>query len=214
MKNRQPQSSSLADVAYSQLREKLLSGDTSTTLLSEGQIARELGMSRTPVRSALLLLEKEGLVKRIPKRGYVVVSKSIHDVFEIFELREALHGLAARLAASRMTDQDICELENLKNSLEAPDLSANSRFALERRFHSYLVGCARNKRLEQVCARVEDNVIFLIGGQTVHLLGKQEDFRNIVDALKSRDPDKAEAVVREHIRNGGGDILRSFGFTK
>lgn len=105
-------------------------------------------------------------------------------------------------------------LENLKNSLEAPDLSANSRFALERRFHSHLVGCARNKRLEQVCARVEDNIIFLIGGQTVHLLGKQEDFRNIVDALKSRDPDKAEAVVREHIRNGGGDILRSFGFTK
>ncbi len=58
-------------------------------------------MSRTPVRSALLLLEKEGLVKRIPKRGYVVVSKSIHDVFEIFELREALHGLAARLGSQQ-----------------------------------------------------------------------------------------------------------------
>ena len=105
---------SLKDRAYAAIKEAILSLKLQPgTLLVETELARQLGISKTPVRDALQELEREGLVTRILFKGTYVTEVSARDAEEIFQLRAVLEGLAARLATPRLTPEDLARARQL-----------------------------------------------------------------------------------------------------
>src|SRR5690606_12292208 len=112
----------LRELVFEVLREAIITGKLRPgERLMEVQLAEELGVSRTPVREAIRKLELEGLVLMIPRRGAYVAEISMKDIADVFEIRAALEGLAAQLAAERCTPE---EIENLERSLVQINVSA------------------------------------------------------------------------------------------
>ena len=102
----------LREVVIENIRDAILSGDFPAGMrLTELQLADEMGVSRTPIREAIRNLEQEGLVVMIPRRGAYVADVSIHDINEVYEIRTALETLAAGLAAERIEDSEIEEMD-------------------------------------------------------------------------------------------------------
>ena len=135
--------------AYERIKEAIVNGVLQPMeRITEAQVAKRLGLSRTPVREAFRLLESEGLVVVVPQRGSFVSQPSIGDIVEIYQIRIPLECMAARLAASRLDDAQLQRLEELvatHRGLRAqrpePSLSASAEF------HEILISCVHNKRL-------------------------------------------------------------------
>ena len=105
---------SLTEKVFSEIEQAILSGIYSAgDQLVESKISLELGVSRTPVREALKQLELEGLVTTIPNKGTFVVGVSTEDILDIYTIRVAVEGISSQMAAERVTDGEIKELENL-----------------------------------------------------------------------------------------------------
>src|SRR3712207_2161971 len=138
-----PKEGRLAAQAYQQLRSALVSGDMGPgEALLESHLAGKLGMSRTPVREALSVLAREGLVDVSAGRGYFVPQRSMDDLREFFELREGLEGMASRYAAVRASQAEIQELEHVCAIYErADDLESWTRLGTE--FHHRIFAACR-----------------------------------------------------------------------
>ena len=103
----------LKEKAYNSIKKKIFSFALKPgEIFFETEISRKLGASRTPVREALNILEQEGLIKKLPNRGYSVVNITASEIEELYELREALEILALRAAAKKAQKQDWIRLEN------------------------------------------------------------------------------------------------------
>ena len=168
-------------------------------------LARDLGVSRTPVWEALKKLEVEGVVQTRPRKGVYVTALDVDKVREIYVVREAVEGLAARLAAGRIT---AAELRGLERSLDAQaaagaagDVPAFSRTDIE--FHNAIVQASRNETLIRILRSLYGQILVL-RLQTMNLKGRMRpsvrEHQRIFAALKSGDPDRAEAAARRHIR--------------
>ena len=121
----------------------------------EEQLAERLGVSRTPVRQALTMLEAEGLVEIAPNRGATVCSFSIEDVWDIYDLRAVLEGHAARRAAGRIERRELARLRELAGEMEGlpgrfddHEEEIRALVALNQEFHGTIVHASRNRRLE------------------------------------------------------------------
>lgn len=102
----------LSTRAYEVIKRKIVNGEiTPGTKLQEDRLAEELGISRTPIREALSRLAQEGLVEIIPRRGTYVVEFSLFDIVHLLEIREALEGMAARLAATNIARETLAEMK-------------------------------------------------------------------------------------------------------
>ena len=119
----------LRELVFDALREAILSGTLKPgDRLMEVQLAEEMGVSRTPVREAIRKLELEGLVVMVPRKGAYVSGLSLKDAADLFEIRQSLEGLAASLAAERITDEEIKMLEDsFKQLVEATKKSSCGR---------------------------------------------------------------------------------------
>jgi DNA-binding GntR family transcriptional regulator len=196
----------LKDVAYERLRHAILSGR-----LHPGQplpiqeLAESMEMSRTPVREAIRALEAEGLVDVFPSRGTFVSNISVDDIRELFELREALEGMVARLAAQRRTESDLEELEQILQSADAA--AGNDRIEREKEFgaefHSALGRIAANSRISAIREDVKLNIdrARLIsytsperGAEAVR------EHHQILEAIRLGDAELAEQTMRRHLR--------------
>ena len=206
--NRTPASRS--DLAYQILKERLLSGTLpSGSALSTYSLAKELGISRTPITQALKRLEDEGLVEIIPQVGCRVAQPTPVEVIEVFMLRAVLEGLAAEITAQRITETDIRELERLLQKGEAA-IQRNDSGAyslINKRFHMLIVNACGMVKLEELLDRFRDlarycmaNVPFF--SQERMSLSSQEH-HNIVEALKARDSQKARHLLEQHLRQTG-----------
>src|SRR5512139_3162319 len=112
---------SLGSRAYQELRRIILEGQVGPgKKLNEGELAKALGISRTPIREAINRLEKEGLVEIFPQRGAFVVQFTEEDVYELFLIRENLEGLAARLATGKITPASLAKLESCLEGFKEP----------------------------------------------------------------------------------------------
>jgi len=173
--------------------------------LKEEELARELGISRTPVREALLVLHAEGLVDAAPNRGATVRAHTAEDLDDLYQLRALLEGYAARRAAGRISDGDV---ERLHESCERFDALRGGRddlFELVKEnlfFHRTILDAAGSQRLGEMVRKVMDiplvyrSYIWYSPDQTrisVH------SHRQIVKALAARDAERAEMVMKEHI---------------
>jgi len=200
----------LNEQAYRRIRQGIQNGTLGRgAALSEGSLARHLGISRTPVREALKRLAVEGLVEVFPRRGTFVSVPDMDAVREIFQVREAVEGLAARLAAPR---HDASELAALRARLEAARRArdAETVFALGREFHEWIIRQAGNRRLTEYLNTLQSQIHAVVTMGT-RLQGQMErsadEYRAIMDALRRRDGDAAEAAMRRHIGSVRDNLL-------
>jgi DNA-binding GntR family transcriptional regulator len=185
------------------LRDRIIAGDWAPgERLYEDQIASELDVSRNPVREALQALAGEGFVELEPRRGARVAVMPPGRVHELFEVREALEGLVASLAAVRRSDADIERLRAVtgegEHAARAGDLAQLP--ALNTRFHEALADAACNQMLRDTIERLR-HLIEWIYSQRIQDRAPQSwsEYAEIVDAIDAGDARAAERVARNHI---------------
>lgn len=187
------------------IRGAILAGTlTPGERLSVPELARRLGVSRTPAREALLILEREGLVANRPRLGAEVLRASDTGFGELVDMREALDGMAARLAAERMTDAERKELQALlkadDKAMRASEFDRHVELDLE--FHARLRDGARNGRLARALLDIERQIqlhMRAIGNAPGLAKAVMRDHGAIVDAIVARNPDAAEKAARAHV---------------
>ena len=171
--------------------------------LDERQLSEQLGISRTPLREALVRLEQEGLVNIIPRRGIFIVRKTKREVVELIVVWAALEGMAARLATQNASDEDIASLRSMFPSFSAGGDPANIDEYSERNieFHQTILklgGC-------NLLVDMADQLFLHVRSIRTQTIGEGDratrsvkDHRQIIEAIEARDTDLAERLVREH----------------
>ncbi|NLZ43653.1 MAG: GntR family transcriptional regulator [Clostridia bacterium] len=204
----------LRELVFETLREAIITGQLPPgERLMEIQLAEELGVSRTPVREAIRKLELEGLVAMIPRKGAYVAGISLKDLIEVFEIRGALEGLAAALAAERITDEELDEIERhlvkAAEVIERADL--NGMVELDTKFHSLLYKASRNERLAYTINNLREQIhrfrqtsLSYPGRMKVAL----EEHKAIVEAISARNPELARELAQEHVENAENSIMQ------
>jgi len=202
-------SASLAEIAFSNLVEAISAGEFEPgQRLSEADLARRFGISRGPLREALQRLEGR-LVTRRARVGVHVIELSAEAIRELFMIREALEGLAARLAAENAGKSDIKALRNLlSRHAKDPALKAGAAYrqsTFDTDFHATIVRLARNLRLENLLL---DNLYYQLrlyryrsSEKSGRALVAFDEHVAVVDAMESGNPDAAEDAMRIHIRS-------------
>ena len=200
------------------MRALILTGEYSPDeRLIEEQLAERLGVSRTPVRQALTMLEAEGLVEITPNRGATVCSFSIEDVWDIYDLRAVLEGHAARRAAGRIDRGELEHLRELAGEMEGlvgrfddHEEEIRALVALNQEFHGTIVEASRNRRLKRLVNRtVEIPLMFkAFFWYTPHERTISNHYhRQILEALEKSDADRAEIIMREHVYEGRDFVI-------
>lgn len=182
--------------------------------LIEIQLAEELGISRTPLREAMRKLEMEGFIVMIPRKGTYVADISLKDITEIYEVRISLDMLAASLAAERISDEELEEMN--RQLLLTASLSVETEMAeivaADSVFHDVLYRAARNERLLGIISNLREQITN-IRGRSMAQPGRMKDtlteHRNLLDAIASRDPEAAAAAARVHIENAERTLIES-----
>ncbi len=198
---------SLRTLAYDAIKKAItemdMYGQESEIRLDERQLSHDLGVSRTPIREALTVLEQEGFVRSVPRRGIFVVRKSKREIIDMIIVWAALESMAARLAASRASDRDLAELREMFHDFEAeaPAEHMNEYSNANIRFHQTIIrlgGCA-------MIGEVTENLFIHIRGIRAVSVRQEnrserslQEHRAIIAALAARDADLAERLVREH----------------
>ncbi len=215
------QRNSLVDRAYREIKHSILGNLYPPNFqMLEQDLASQLGMSRTPVREALIRLEKEGLVEIIPRRGMRVVPIMLDDLLEIYDVMSCLECRAVeRLAERKPSAEEISSLidalNGMENALEVGDLEAWARS--DDRFHRGLVKLCGNERLCGLAMTVTDQV-HRARMVTLRMrpLPKQSnlDHRQTVDAILDGDIETARKIHEEHLSRARlmvVDILKRYG---
>jgi DNA-binding GntR family transcriptional regulator len=202
---------SLRQQVHSMLRDGILSGRyVAGSLLSENKLAEELRVSRTPVREAFRELAADGLVRILPKRGVMVTEMTIQDVANLYQLREALECFAARFAAEHMSDvhRDGFLADHAQAVAHLRANRLHDAYESSIQMHGRIYAMTRNVRLTEMMDQFSDQVRRLgmmtmrhgRSAQSIHEHGL------IIDALVQADADRAERLMRDHIR-GDRDVV-------
>ncbi len=207
---------SLAEIAYNTLREsiftfKLIPG----TIYNEMSVAGDLGLSRTPVREALLRLSTQGLINFLPRKGFEVVRYTRKDVEEIFELRLLIEPAVLRKIAKNITDKEIEKLEH-ELSMQRRAEEENDAFRFmdsDRIFHNLLCDFADNSRLMRIVENFQD-LCHLMGTQALDSNGRMpkaiSEHEVIVRAIREKDPEKTATSMGNHLEEIRKTILETF----
>jgi len=199
---------SYAEQAYGLIRSFIVDGTYHPgEQLGEVEIASRLGISRSPVREAFQKLAMEGLVDLVSRRGAFVATFDVARVSALFEVREALFGMAARLAATRGADDALRNLARILTATRAIlDRSEASSYPSDLDFHRGIALAAGNKPLADKALEVELQVqlarLRSTGGRPARARNAYREHEAVLDALRARDGDRAEREMRRHVRNG------------
>ncbi len=212
--------SSLVDEVRDYLRDSIINLSIKPgEQLNELTLINKLGISRSPLREAFRLLEAEGYVVRIKDRGAFVREITVNDVLELFPIRAALESLAAEIAASRLSQSDLKGIgritEKMEQTAKTGDLKTYGKLNFE--FHKKIVKGACNKRLEEMIKNAGRQSMWFFFATLYfkkslnHAMSSHKD---IYLALKDRDGKKAAERIRNHIIDGGKNILEYFPLPK
>ena len=209
-----PAKSSRVDNAYDRLKDGILRNELTPGFQAlEVELALKLGMSRTPVREALIRLESEGLIELVPRRGVRVTPISPDDMREIYEILTALEPqAAASVAMARPTPQQLAGLEeataDMEAALDVDDLDAWAE--ADNRFHKRLLDLSDNRRLSDFVKKLLDQS-HRARIVTVRLRERPtkstEEHRQILDCLRSGDSEGAHRVFRQHRQRAAKELL-------
>ena len=197
---------------YEKLKQMILDGELAGgEPLVERPLAERLGVSRTPVRETLFRLEREGLVRVVEGKGAFAATYSLEDMIEIYQMREGLEPLAARLSCSHLDDEALDRHEEQLNRYRArPSLRTEDPGQwrrLGRDFHNLFIQASRNERLINAIQGMQHQIELFRGlGRTINprtdLKSAVDEHWEILQALRARSPQRAEKAVRNHLQNG------------
>lgn len=197
--------SSLASVVEREVERLILNGSFAPgERINENRLAAELGTSRGPIREAIRALEGSGLIVSIRNRGSFIRRLSVQEVREVYEIRSALFGLAGKLLAERVTDQQLARLNAFIQDMEEASgrRDFDAYYPLNLAFHEYIVDSAGNAILAQQYRRfVKKLHLFRArslvqgGGLTV----SNKEHRDMVAAIAARDPAWAHEAHCRHV---------------
>lgn len=197
---------SLRGQVYERIREDILAGKyPQNKELKETAIGAQLGVSRTPVREALRQLELEGLVNIIPNRGAYVNMITAKDVQDIYIIRPMLEGLCARWATENITKEQLDDLEETLCLSEYHTKKENYEklFELDSQFHEQLYRASGSRILNHVLSDFHDyvkRVRRLSLASESRSVRSTEEHRAIFEAIRDRDPDRAEELAKQHVK--------------
>lgn len=170
--------------------------------LRETDLAERLGISRTPVREAIRMLEADGLVVHIPRQGATLRRLSYAEVMELYEMRVVLEGTAARLAARSASEIELAELDAIHAEMQAAAADPALVSRLNRQFHASLLNAAKNRFLSRAMASLQ-RTLLILGPTTLRDATRVEqagqEHAAILATLRSRDGTAAENAMRRHI---------------
>ena len=196
-----------------QLRRAIFEGRLAPgTVLRQEHLARQLQVSRTPLREALLALEREGFIVFSPAGAATVASLDVPDAREIMDVREMVDGLAARLLARRgMTPEVERALTALADEMrDVADRDKHRYLVANADFHAKIVEATGHARLQQFIplVRMSSKVVYAhLQHQEERLSLSADEHRSLLDAIRSGDEDAAERTAREHVRNAAAHWL-------
>ncbi len=205
----------LADIASHRLAHSIVTGELAQgQKLNEAELAERFGMGRGPLREALRHLEGMRLVKRIPNAGARVVVLDRKTLSDLYAVREALEGMACRIAATQMTDDEIHQLRKLLDSHEEQirkqggKVYAQSEGDLD--FHYQIVRGSRNEMLMNMLGGEQYQLLRMCRYRTSRNAQRTgpalQQHRQIVEALAQRDGELAEMLMRRHIQGAWRSI--------
>ncbi len=181
-------------------------------MILEREMAEALQMSRTPVREALVRLETEGMVRLIPRRGFIVEPIEREDLKQIYEIVETLDGLAASLATAKVGELEIGLLESLiEQQEEALEQKNLKKWAvLDDQFHHLIIDYAKNKRLRAVIDSHSDQLyrarLFTINHRPLPFPSIVEH-KAIISCMKAKDSHAASVLMQSHRNRARNEIL-------
>jgi DNA-binding GntR family transcriptional regulator len=221
-------SGTLRRKAYNYIHAKILSGDLPNGhQVSELSLAKEIGISRTPVREAVQQLQREGLVQQIPRLGTIVRTPDRRDIVELFELREALEPFAVGLAAQHPPRSDFPTLEKLCTEMDGIgeelqqagmttlDPGRLKRFlTADMAFHVMLLRASGNHRMMRIIADSRVLIRIFSSRRQEHnlaILRETHQFHSqILEAIRNEDPPTATAAMAEHIQASKRETLEHY----
>ena len=198
---------SFRDQAYAALKQAIVDADiyshAGEVRIDERQLALSLGVSRTPIREAMTLLEQEGFLRTVPRRGIFIVRKTKRQIIEMIEMWAALESMAARLATLNASDEDIGGLRKMfdefRTSAPAEHIQEYSDANIA--FHQAIIGLSGShlmgKTIENLFIHVRA-IRRLTISQSDRAARSIEDHMRIIEALEQRDTELAERLVRQH----------------
>lgn len=214
--------------AQLRLREMILAGELpGGARIAELAIVEKLGVSRTPIRAALMRLEQEGLLEGLVNGGYAVRTFSERDVSEAIELRGTLEGLSARLAAERGAGSEVLaearaclgEIDAVLSQSALDDEAFLRYVTLNQQFHTLLSDMAGSTVITRELERVVNLPFASPSGFVVQqanspqardmLIVAQDQHRQVLDAIERREGSRAEAIMREHSRIAQRNLLEA-----
>jgi DNA-binding GntR family transcriptional regulator len=205
----------LGQHVFEKLKQAIIRGDLAPgDRIVEIQVAEALDISRTPVREAIHKLEREGLLKKLPKAGFTVMSLSREDIEETFGIRSVLESYAAGLAALKHREDELKPLEEkireFKTCLKKGNVDDLPRINTE--FHNLLYALSRSPKLIKMINDLRDQIFRFrkILLKMDHMPeASNEDHRKMLTAIRDRDVARVEELVREHISKGRKTILKA-----
>lgn len=192
--------------AYRLLKEAIEDGTILPgARLTELDLSGRFKMSRTPIREALYRLESEGLLVHVPRRGLVVTEPDHQMIVELFTMREALEGTAAKLAAQHASEPELSMLVEINQQEPSMFSDARGLARLNRRFHTLIWMSAHNRFLLKSLDNMASTVALLPNVLNMDELVEKthQEHRAIVEAIVRRDAVNAEEAARAHIRSTG-----------
>src|SRR5579872_5941349 len=200
--------SSFRTQAYHALKQAITSvniyAEPHRIRLDERQLSQDLGVSRTPIREAMTLLEQEGFVRTLPRRGVFVVRKTMKEMLEIIQVWAALESMAARLITLNATDTEIASLRTLFEEFhgEAPDGAHMDEYSdANLAFHQAIIRLSKSKLIADMTENLLIHVRAIRQGtirQTDRAARSIADHMKIIEALERRDTELAERLDRQH----------------
>jgi DNA-binding GntR family transcriptional regulator len=196
----------LRDRIAASIRDSIITGRIKPgERLLEPDVAKMLGVSRTPLREAFLQLESEAFVKVTPRRGAVVSDLSVKDAEEIYVVKSSLEALAARLAASRMCPATLNTLHTINDQMEkkasVKERDYRSLLELNSTFHRTILEASGNEKLTQMVALLRNQTLrynFIYLSVLSHLEQSIAEHRRIIEALQQGDGTMAETLMKNH----------------
>ena len=198
---------SLQSLAYDAIKKAItemdIYGHSGEIRLDERQLSNDLGVSRTPIRGAMTVLEQEGFVRTVPRRGIFVVRKTKREIVEMITVWAALESMAARLAASRVTPDDLAALRRMFTEFEteAPSEHVDEYSEANIAFHQAIIrlgGC-------QLVVDMTANLFLHMQAIRTSTIRQRDratksirEHMAIIEALERRDAETAERLVRDH----------------
>lgn len=193
---------------YDALKQAIITldlyGKPEETWLDERQLSERLGVSRTPIREAIAMLEQQGFVKSVPRRGINVLRKSKREVIETIQAWAALEAMAARLVIQQASDKEISQLRQIFDSFHASHRPADhlSEYSIANlRFHQTIIELTGSIVLQ----RLTEDILLHVRGIRHLTIGRDdrasrsiEDHLAIIDAFEARDIERAERLCRDH----------------